>query len=151
MELKKYRNLRLITIVVGIVVAIIFFSLAIVGFEVENLAMVVSFLILMVLAFIVTFYVAREMNDRVKGCCHSCGDSLYGADYKYQQATDDLDVNVSEYGSTKIKHTAVFEITAVCPHCGSENVIHKKFVAKNGSTTLEYQIDKYCIKLFGVK
>lgn len=72
---------------------------------------------------------------------------MYGCEYSYIE--ENSDTNISDSG--EVSHTATFEINAVCPYCGAEKEIHKKFTQRKGGQLIGYQIDRYCRDLFRYK
>ncbi len=72
--------------------------------------------------------------------CDSCGESLDGCDYGYEEKRRKEKAN---------KDKIEIDFIARCPHCRKIKHIIKKFVVSEDSSNLDYQVDRFCEKTFG--
>lgn len=135
---KKRKKRLLIEILISLAIAAVGIVLAVIGIVKQIIPLTIAGVA--VVLFAVVFF--KIINSRSQKYCLSCGKSLNGCEYSYQEINrqftssngDCIDVNV--------------HIRAVCPHCGAVKVFTKKFTVAPGYN-IQHKVDEFCQRKFG--
>ncbi len=105
--------------------------------------------------FLIFFGIYKNIDKKLKSLCYSCGNSIKGAAYEFQEVGRDE----NNQGDV----TATVEFSAECPHCQKEKTFRKKYkvyyAGRYNSNTgqssnpksynIQYSVEKDAKKFFG--
>lgn len=91
---------------------------------------------------IVSFILSKVSLDKSRTFCESCGSSMNGCEYEYQERS-------TRYNEYTHKTVVNVYIRAVCPKCGHVKEFTRGFAIDEYSDNIEFQVADFCRKTFG--